>query len=158
MIEWYWWFVIGPVAYVLVVWVIGLALLIGYSEVHEEEHQSQSFPKPERSKEKKCLVCGSRDLCVVAEGGGGQNARCDRCGSLHLWSPFGMELLQAGQPRPKVVFPDRSEKDFESNAEAIEYARSWNRIHRPQGGTSDPGAYVIDDEGVLATDPLRPIM
>ncbi len=102
---------------------------------------------------KQCQVCNSRKFVVVAEGGGAQNVRCDKCGSLYTWSVFGLELIQAGQPKAKVVLPEGEGDEIvcSSNQEALEIAKAWNSVHHVT-----PGAYVIDDGGVLATDPRNP--
>jgi hypothetical protein len=103
-----------------------------------------------------CKVCGSSELKVVAEAGLGQNLECTKCGSLHLSSPFGLELLQAGQPKPKAIYrepvTDKTFRvEFDTDEEAFAYVAEWNRKHGVV-----PGAYVIDSGGVLATDPLHP--
>lgn len=101
---------------------------------------------------KQCQVCKGKDFIVVAELGGGENVRCEKCGSLYTWSPFGLELIQTGQPKAKVVLPDGEDIICDSNQEAFEVAKAWNRVRR-----AVPGAYVIDDGGVMATDPRYPV-
>ncbi len=112
--------------------------------------------KPRTTKPKTCKVCEHDRFAVTAEGGGAENIVCEKCGSLHLNGPFGLELLRTGQPAPKVVLPDGEKIKCETDAEALEHCAAWNKVHHPRGGIGDPGAYVIDSEGVMATDPLAP--
>lgn len=108
------------------------------------------------TKKYECKVCKSGALKVVAEAGLGQNLECNKCGSLHESSPFGLKLLRAGKPKPKAVYREpvtneSSYVEFDTEDEAFAYVAEWNRKH----GVI-PGAYVIDSGGVLATDPLHP--
>lgn len=92
---------------------------------------------------KACLVCGSTEFYIVAEGGMGENAECCRCGSLHLNDPFGLKLLRPGKPKPKVISADKTEQEFDSDEEAFAHIKAnWER-----------GMYMIDSGGVMATDP-----
>lgn len=127
----------------------------------EKDHRGAHEAHAERASDdvvwsggKQCQVCQGKDFVVVAEGGGGENVRCEKCGSLYTWSPFGLELIQAGQPSAKVVLPDGCGEPIicNSNQEAFDVAKAWNRTH-----DANPAAYVIDDGGVVATDARYPI-
>ena len=126
----------------------------------EKDHRGAHEAHAERASDdvvwsggKQCQVCQGKDFVVVAEGGGGENVRCEKCGSLYTWSPFGLELIQAGQPSAKVILPDGQEAIIcDSNEEAFDVAKTWNSGHNVI-----PGAYVIDDGGVVATDARYPI-
>ncbi len=107
--------------------------------------------KARMSSSKNCLVCRHDKFAVTAEAGLGENVVCEKCGSLHLYSPFGLELLRAGTPSPKVVLPDGEKIEYGTDSEALEECATWNKAHQVR-----PGAYVIDSEGVMATDPLAP--
>lgn len=98
-----------------------------------------------------CLVCTSTNLVVTAEGGLGQNVRCDDCGSLHMNSPSGWKLLRVGVHKAKVMYKGEALAEFPLDEEALQYCKDWNTAHGVR-----PGAYVLDIEGVIMTDPLHP--
>lgn len=134
------------------VFVLYMAYTMGWLTLPEWPHRKSQ----KKTHSKECLVCGHGGFRITAEGGGGQNAVCRKCGSLHLNSPFGLELLRAGTPAPKVILPSGEKIECETGTDALTECAAWNREHHPRGGTGDPGAYVIDSEGVMATDPLAP--
>lgn len=91
-----------------------------------------------------CLVCEYNEFYVLGDGPG-ENATCAKCGSLHQNTPFGLRLLRTGQPKPKVVLPNKEEITFDSDKEAFDWIKNnWSR-----------GTYMVDSEGIVATDPLH---